>query len=237
MRRQARRRALLDTATSIVARDGLWSLTMQGVADEGGCAVGTVYAHFRSKGALLADLQEAATARITGSFLRVRDRSDEVRGAAGDGAPPKAAVDLVLFGEFFIACWDTFPEESHLLFSVLAERNEVVPPEELPRVMGAMLVLLAIGNEMAQAAETEGVFTPGASMDRVVIAASALMGVLLTSHLRHLDAVAFDHVRLTRTTWRGLLTGWGMPGDVLAAAEAHVAGLAETGPLAPPDPE
>ncbi len=236
MRRLARRSALMGAAMGIVARDGIPGLTMQAVADRVGCSVGTVYTHFSSKGVLIADLQDVSVQRIIRSFLAVRSRSHDLAEDRGATDRDRAVADLVLFGEFFIAAWDAFPEESHMLFSVLSERGEIVPPPELDRVLGSTLTLLALGQEVLEAAISADVVTDGPVADRVIMGAAALLGVLLISHLGHLDRSAFDHRRLTRTTWTDLLRGWGMgPADEAWGAE-HVRLLAETGPIAP-DPD
>lgn len=232
-RRLARRAALRGAAFAIVARDGIPALTMQAVADRVGCSVGTVYSHYPSKGALIADLQDVSVQRMTRSLVAVRARSLELLAERAATDRDRAACDLALFGEFFVACWDAFPEESHMLFSVLAERREVVPPTELGRVVGSTLALLALGNEVVVAAVAAEVIDDAPAMDRVVIGASAMLGVLLTSHLSHLDTNAFDHRRLARTTWADLLRGWGMsPADHAHAAD-HVRALAAAGPMAP----
>lgn len=235
-RREARRSALLSAAMRVVAREGLAALTMQSVADEVGCAIGTIYTHFPSKGHLVADLQNLAVLRLIDSLQQVQERSRLALDRAEADAPDRAAADLVLYGEFYIAAWDAFPEESHLLFSVMAERDEVVPESELGRVYGTAVVLLVMGREAIDAAVATGALEPGASMDRVVIGAACLLGVLLTSHVGHVDPVTFDHRRLTRAAWHTLLTGWGMTDAVWSAAEAHIDALAAAGPLAPPSP-
>lgn len=232
----ARRSALVGAATGIVAREGIHGLTMQAVADRVGCSVGTVYTHFASKGALIADLQAVSVERIIRSFLMVRARCHDLAEQHGATDRDRAATDLVLFGEFFIAAWDTFPEESHMLFSVLSERGEVVPPSELDRVLGATLTLLALGQEVLEAAIATEVVSDGPVGDRVIAGAAALLGVLLISHIGHLDTAAFDHKRLTRTTWSDLLRGWGMGSADEAWGTEHVARLAATGPVAP-DPD
>lgn len=237
MRRLARREALLGAAFGIVARDGIPGLTMQAVADRVGCSVGTVYTHFSSKGVLIADLQDVSVHRIIRSFVAVRSRSHALSAERGATDRDRSAADLLLFGEFFIAAWDAFPEESHMLFSVLSERGEIVPLPELDRVLGSTLALLALGQEVVEAAVATDVITDGPVADRVIMGASALLGVLLISHLRHLDSSAFDHRRLTRSTWVDLLKGWGMGPADQAWATDHVQVLAETGPIAPdPDP-
>lgn len=236
MRRLARRSALMGAAMGIVAREGIPGLTMQAVADRVGCSVGTVYTHFSSKGVLIADLQDVSVQRIIRSFVAVRSRSHDLAAAQGASDRDRAAADLVLFGEFFISAWDAFPEESHMLFSVLSERGEIVPKPELDRVLGSTLSLLALGQEVVEAAIATEVVTDGPVADRVIMGAAALLGVLLISHLGHLDSAAFDHRRLTRTTWSDLLKGWGMgPADEAWGGE-HVRRLAETGPIAP-DPD
>lgn len=236
MRRLARRSALLGAAMGIVAREGIHGLTMQAVADRVGCSVGTVYTHFSSKGVLIADLQDVSVRRIIRSFLEIRGRSHALAAERGASDRDRAAADLILFGEFFIAAWDTFPEESHMLFSVLSERGEIVPKPELDRVLASTLTLLGLGQEVVEAAIATDVLTDGPVADRVIMAASALLGVLLISHLEHLDAGAFDHRRLTRTAWHDLLQGWGMgPADQAWGTE-HVRLLADTGPIAP-DPD
>lgn len=123
-----------------------------------------------------------------------------------------------------------------MLFSVLSERGEIVPVAELDRVLDSTLTLLALGQEVVQAAVATEVIVDGPVADRVIMGAAALLGVLLISHLGHLDSVAFDHRRLTRTTWTDMLRGWGMgPADETWATD-HVRVLAETGPIAP-DPD
>lgn len=235
MRRLARRSALLGAATGIVAREGTAGLTMQAVADRVGCSVGTVYTHFSSKGVLVADLQDMAVRRIVRSFVAVRGRSHQELAARSATPRDVAAADLVLFGEFFVAAWDAFPEESHLLVSVLSERDPVVMPE-VERATSSALTLLEVGHEVVAAAAAGGVITDGPVTDRVIVASTALIGVLLSDHLRHLDGRAFDHRRLTRTAWSDLVRGWGMGATDHAWAADHVRRLAATGPIAP-DPD
>jgi AcrR family transcriptional regulator len=226
----------MGAAMGIVAREGIPGLTMQAVADRVGCSVGTVYTHFSSKGVLIADLQDVSVQRIIRSFVAVRGRSHELAAEQGATERDRAAADLMLFGEFFIASWDAFPEESHMLFSVLSERGEIVPLPELDRVLESTLTLLGLGQEVVQAAIDTEVITDGPVADRVIMGAAALLGVLLISHLGHLDKVAFDHRRLTRITWSDLLKGWGMGSADEAWGTEHIRRLAETGPIAP-DPD
>ena len=51
-----REQAMLDAAQALIQRDGLLSLQMARVAEESGCAIGTLYKHFASKEDLLVTL-------------------------------------------------------------------------------------------------------------------------------------------------------------------------------------
>ncbi len=223
----------------IVARDGIPDLTMQGVAEVVGCSIGTVYTHFASKGVLVADLQDLSVRRIARSFEAARARNAVALDAVAATPMERAGADLVLFGEFVVACWDALPEESHMLFSVLAERAVVVPAAELGRVLGPTLALLDMGREAVAGAALADAVVDGPAMDRVIIGAAALLGVLLTSHLAHLNDDAFDHRRLARSAWRDMLRGWGMSEPLYHWSLAHVQALAANGSLAavPPDEE
>ena len=66
--RVARNHDLLLAATEIIATEGVEGLTMQAVADNVGCAVGTIYTYFESKSALLAALQLAAIQTLIDTF-------------------------------------------------------------------------------------------------------------------------------------------------------------------------
>jgi AcrR family transcriptional regulator len=228
----ARRNALLEEAMRIISVDGVTALNMQHLADGVGVSVGTVYTYFPSKGALLAELQTSAISRIADALRTVRGRSQRLLDAAGAPRAERAAAGVTLFGEFFISAWDALPEESHLLLSFLAEREEITPPEYVGGVAGASVALLAVAHEAFDEATAAGVMDPGPNIDRVTVAAASLLGTLLTSHLSHLDPVTFDHRRLTRMLWHDLLRGWGVSDRDLVKAEVHLAALAEEAPLA-----
>ena len=67
--RLERYRAFRRSARRIITADGLAALTMQRVADDVGCAVGSLYRYFSSKDALIAELQRDAIERLGTSFL------------------------------------------------------------------------------------------------------------------------------------------------------------------------
>jgi AcrR family transcriptional regulator len=228
-------RAYLAAAMEIAGRDGLRALTMQRLADEVDAAVGTVYTYFPAKGALVAELQREAIERLTESYHLIRDRSDAVLGGWDDQVAA-AVARLCVFGRFWVATVDTFPQEAAFLHALISESEQMVPPEEHYRVMPAALILLNEARAcVAAAAEAGAIDDLGGTdpMDIVIRWAAALTGVLLTTNLAPLNPRAFDGLRLARVLQRDLLLGWGAPRSAVDRAEAHVAALEAEGSLAP----
>lgn len=233
--RRERERAYLDAAMDIAGRDGIRHLTMSRLADQVDAAVGTVYTYFPSKGALIAELQREAIERLTDSYHLLRDRSEVV--LAGWEDPAAAAVArLAVFGRFWVASVDTFPQEAAFLHALISETEESVPPEEHHRVMPAAMALLDEARAAVEAAAAVGVVAADDPMATVIRWAAALTGALLTSNLAPLNPVAFDGRRLARLLQRDLLLGWGAPAVLVDRAEQHVESLAAAGSLAPPLP-
>lgn len=236
--RLEKERAYLAAAMDIAGRDGLRALTMQRLADEVDAAVGTVYTYFPSKGALVAELQREAIERLTASYHLTRDRS-EVELAGWDDATAAAVARLAVFGRFWVASVDTFPQEAAFLHALISESEQMVPEDEHHRVMPAAMALL----DEARAAVAAGVEVGAVAavagddpMDVVIRWAAALTGALLTSNMAPLNPKAFDGRRLARQLQHDLLVGWGAPAEALVRAEDHVARLEADGPLAPPLP-
>jgi AcrR family transcriptional regulator len=233
--RLERERAYLAAAMDIAGRDGLRALTMQRLADEVDAAVGTVYTYFPSKGALVAELQREAIERLTESYHLIRDRSD-ARLAGWDDQVAASVARLAVFGRFWVATVDTFPQEAAFLHALISESEQMVPPEEHHRVMPAALILLNEARACVAESAAAGAIDPLGDtdpMDIVIRWAAALTGVLLTVNLAPLNPRAFDGRRLARVLQRDLLLGWGASRAGVDRAEAHVAELEAEGPLAP----
>ncbi|MCU1350913.1 MAG: Transcriptional regulator, TetR family protein [Acidimicrobiales bacterium] len=217
---------------AIVAADGLRALTMQRLADELDCAVGTVYTYFPSKGALVAELQREAIERLTTSYDIIRVVSDDELAHWPDERAV-AVARLVLFGRFWIASVDQLPREAALLHSLISEPESLVPPEEHHRVLPAALQLLDRARSCVEAAEAAGAIEVDDSMSVVIRWAAALTGTLQTSNLAPLNPEAFDGPRLAGQVLRDLLLGWGAPSTLVDRGTAHADALARQVPLAP----
>ncbi len=230
-----RARAFLATAFRIVTEEGFDGLTMQRLADECDAAIGAVYRYFPSKGALVAEVQKEAIERLATSYEVIRDRGDREWGDLGEDE--LTLTRLVLFGRFFCATADTFPQELRLLYMLMNEWRVVVPIEEGMRVVPSAMRLLDRMRQGIDAAVDAGSLQGDVdSMGRVVTWAAAVAGVLQVSHLEVYDAELFDGQRLAKQLSYDLLDAWGAEPEQLTAAIARVDGLAERGPLAPPIP-
>ena len=228
-----RHRAFLVTAKRVVAEEGREALTMQRLAGELDCAVGTAYTYFPSKSALVAELQADAIGSLTGSYLLFRDRFD-----TGDATAQVAALAQVVgFGRFWIATFDTFPDEARLLQLLMAEPSAtLIADDDLSRVVPSAMRLVDHARTAIARAAAAGALEDGDAMERAVRLAAALNGVLLLGRLERVDADLFDGRRHGADLVLELLRGWGARPAQLRAAAALVDAFAAQRPLAPPLP-
>ena len=232
--RLARHAEYLQTALQIATDEGLAAVTMQRLAGEVGAAVGTIYTYFPSKGALVAEVQREAIERITASYLQLRPAIDE---RTADLDPSVAALaHLVGFARFCIESVDSLPQEQRLLQQLVFDAAEIVPTEEGARVLPAVLRLLHLANDRFAVAQEVGALSPGDAMERTVVLAASLNGVLQISKLARWDSDLLDGARLARRLVDDLLGGMGADPDLLARGHDVIDAVARRRPLARPLP-
>ncbi len=230
-----RTRTFLDTAFRIVTAEGFDALTMQRLADETDAAIGAVYRYFPSKGALVAEVQREAIERLGHSLMIIRERSDRQFRADGLEDGQLALTRLMLFGRWFIATADTYPQELRLLQMLIGEWRTIVPPEEGLRVVPSAMRLLDQARQGIDEAMDLGMLDEADdAMSRVVTWAAAVGGVLQLTRLGLYDSELFDGDRLARSLTRDLLVGWGAAPAAIEEARLAVEAVAATGSLAPP---
>jgi AcrR family transcriptional regulator len=215
--RLERHAAFLASAKRIVAAEGLEALTMQRLAAELDCAVGTAYTYFPSKSALVAQVQADAIERLTGSYLLFRGN---LLAGALDGATAEVAAlaHVVGFTRFWVATFDTFPEEAKLLQLLMAEPSgNVIAEVDLGRVLPSALRLLGhAGEAIAQAADVRAL-APGDATERSVRLAAAVNGVLLLDRIARVDPELLSGPRHVTALVEELLVGWGASPDAVRA--------------------
>ncbi len=210
--RVVRHAAFLATAKRIAFAEGLDALTMQRLAREVDCAVGTAYTYFPSKSALVAEVQREAIEVLEAScraFIAHLDSDDPI-------------VRLVGLGAFWIDTFETFPEEARLMQLLMSEPSPTVSDEDVSRVLPVALRLLDHNRSALDAAAEAGILRPGDALERTVVMAAALNGVLQLDHVARVDPELFDGRRLAAALAADLLIAWGADPAALAAAAAHI---------------
>ncbi len=219
----------------IVSDDGVDRLTMQRMADDLDCAVGTIYTYFSSKDALLAELQRLAIDRITESYRLLQARVDPQLDERADDEAEAALARLVLGLRFWVSSAQVYPEESNL-FRALTTRRTRISDDEAANMLPSAWQLFALGATNVQTAIDAGAITPGNAAERMVTAAAALGGVLLLEGIAHFDPDLFAGRTLALRFVDDVLRGWGADADRLVAASALADALLLEGPLVPDVP-
>ena len=239
--RLERHGAFVRAAKRIAFAEGLESLTMQHLADELDCAIGTVYTYFPSKSALVAEVQREAIEVLDDSCARFETTFeatfDPALAAGTEGTTP-AVRRLALvagYARFWVDTFDTFPEEARLLqmlMSAPASSRSTIDDVDVSRVLPAALRLLnRMSVALASAADT-GAIAPGDAMERTVVLVASLNGVLLIDTVARVDPELFDSRRLVRSLVDDLLRAWGADERSLAEARRRIDDMARLGPLA-----
>ena len=231
--RRQRMRRFADASLHIVATEGLAALTMSRLAEELDTVPSAVYRYFPSKGALITAVQCDAIERLTASFGLIRDASEAHFATLALDDADLTTTRLVLFGRWFCATADTHLEELRLLQMIMSERTHDIDPEGGFEVLPIAMVLLGQAAECLDSAEAQGLVTPGQSLERVIVWAAALGGVLETDSLARYVPELLGDGRLARSTNLDLLRGWGVPDDRLTRATGLIDELASRQTLAP----
>lgn len=232
--REEKRRRFLDAASRVIDQDGLTGLTMQAVADQLDCAVGTIYTYFPSKAALVAALQEDAVHTLLASYRTAREVWDPALDDEELTDDLRALVQLQAFGAFFCAAAVVFRDEFQLQRMLLTERPPGVAPAELRETMPVVVRLAEVPRGLLDDAVALGALDDGDNLERVVRWLAALDGVLLLDNLSAVDRYLFRAQHHGRALTADLLTGWGAERAEVEVAASHVDRLAALGPLAPP---
>jgi AcrR family transcriptional regulator len=232
-RRDQRRRRILDAADALIAEHGVDGITMQRVADQLDCAVGTLYRYFTSKGDLVAALQAQAVESLRASYDAAKPGWDGYLDEAGLHAGARALVGLAAFAGHWMAASVVLADEFRLQRTLLSE----VPVDAgAGETQAAIDAVLAVPTHLLAAGEDVGALVPGVPRDRAAVWVAALNGVLLLDRLSAVDAHRFRGGHLAGMLSDDLLCGWGATRAEVEVADVHVQRLAALAPLAPPPP-
>lgn len=233
--RDQRRARVLAAAQVVISRDGLGGLTMQAVADELDCAVGTLYTYFTSKADLEAGLQVEAVSALGASLLTALQRWDNDLDELDLPDALVALVRLVGFGSFWSAASVVLVDECGLARQLLGSRVSPSDPSGRSRNDVAAVIddLLSRPAVLLTDAVIAGVLAPGDDQARALVWLSGMNAVLDLEGLASIDRHLFRVTNLSRLLTRSLLVGWGADPEQCEVADAHVERLAAAGPMAP----
>jgi AcrR family transcriptional regulator len=220
-------------ALRIVTTEGLGALTMQRVTDDVGCATGSIYHYFGTKGALVAAVQLEALQILGRSLLESRVHLEELLQEREVGPDMAALMRVVVAARFWVAAEDVFPREIELCRRLFTEPGEVLAVDEAAPVTSPARDLLDVAKMLLDAAVEQRVLPAGSNVDRSIVLLAGTTGVMLTSVLSRWDDQLFEGQRLAHTMLLDLLTAWGADPDQLAEADQVATVLAEQGDLIP----
>lgn len=228
-----RHRDFLQVALRIVTDEGLSALTMQGLADELDCGIGTLYRHFASKGVLIAELQREALDIVSMSFRLSQAHLDDLLAERSIPDDVAALAKAVVAARFWISAEIVFPQEIDLSRRIFIDPALRMEEDEAARVLPAALRLLDLARQLLDDAVDAGVLRDGSSVQRAIIVIAGITGVLLTSELGRWDADLFNGRDLATTMVADLFRGWDADPRHLAAVDQLAADLDARGQLVP----
>lgn len=235
--REAKRLRILGAAGEVIDRDGLAGVTMQAVADQLDCAVGTLYTAFESKDDLMAALQAEAVATLESSYRTARAGWDDHLATEEIEAGVAVLVDLLAYSGFVAAAGVVFHDEMALVRALLGEAPPTAVPldrsdsrQQLPVLHRLLDPPIA---RLDAAADAEAL-ARGESAPRALMWVASLFGVLRLERLAPLDRHLFRAQALARGLSEDLLVGWGASRQDVEVASTWVEQLAARSPLAPP---
>lgn len=205
--RQRKTEQLLETATHIVADEGVEALTMHRLASEIGVAVGGLYRYFDSREALVVELQRQAVDGL-------REAVDAgVARAGDDGLRAVIAVARVWRKQA-----REVPERHRFIDAYFSDPRELLTEEQRREIEVSLAPLLETVVGAFERAADGGALDAGDAHVRTHVLWATLHGV---DHFQKRDARAPAKLRtqaLFKESLRALLVGWGAEENAVSHA-------------------
>ncbi len=232
--REKKKQRFLDAASNLIDRDGLSGVTMQAIADEMDCAVGTIYTYFPSKASLITALQSQAISILEASYKAAEPKWKEVLADADLERELEVLVYLEAWGGFLAAASVLFGDEFQLVRLMLTSAVVGGDSDDHRTTRSLVSRLIEPGRRLLDEAVAEEVVEQGDNIQRSLRWVCALQGILALEALAPLDRHLFRTALHARELTNDLLVGWGADRLEVEVAGSHVEHLATLGPLAPP---
>lgn len=218
--RDAKRRAFLDEAMTLVDENGLDGLTVKRLAERVGCSAGALYRHFPSKDALIGAMQAEAIWILADAHDRAA--APLAQHLAGLDDREQALSELVAFGSMVVAARESHPCAFGLQQQLLSAAPLGLDPAVTAEVVPVATAMIGRPTSRLDTAQARGWLDPGNAFDRAVTWVAALGGVLQLDRVRHAGVQHFDVDQLARRLTLDLLRGWGADPAALERAAAAV---------------
>ncbi len=231
--RVQRHHEFLTTAQHIVAAEGISALTMQRIADELDCAIGSIYRYFPSKNALLGELERTSLELLYTSLQLALSHLEDLIAEREIAGADAALARVMCASHFWIAAEQVFPQEVAVSRMLFTDPSVRFTEEDGARVLPAVFRVLMSASGLIDEATGVGALDQGASVDRAMIIIAGVTGVLLISGLTRWDEPLLDGGQLATTMVRGLVRGWGASDERLDLADGFLEELRKRNHLAP----
>ncbi|MEZ4445706.1 MAG: helix-turn-helix domain-containing protein [Polyangiaceae bacterium] len=235
--RERRTERIVATAGRLLAEEGFDALTMGRLAEELDVSVGSLYRYFRSKDALVAELQRRAVAQIQTELDEARARWRE---RLPEGAGAAAVADLLAMGRLYLELPARAPARYRLVNATLADPRTLVDDTEAAQVTPLLATLLQRVADAFAAAAAAGHLAEGDAWQRTLVYWAGLHGTGLFGKLERLlpePAAALTAKRLGLELATALFRGWGASPEDVARAAAWLHSSMASEPLATHQPE
>jgi AcrR family transcriptional regulator len=209
---------------------GLDGLTLQEIARDLDYTVPALYRYFRSKDALVAELQRRVVAILDQKLVEVEERTQEW---LSDQSPEDqerfgTLAPIAATGLFYAGLARSAPQAFGLLAASLGDPRHLIDDGQAQAVIATALPMFdRLAHSIRLAVEARQL-DPGNTPDRVLMLWSSLHGVAQLTKLERLAPDRLDSQRLCRSLLEALLIGWGADtsrvGELIEATSA--AGIA-----------
>jgi AcrR family transcriptional regulator len=208
----------VGAAMALVAQEGLEGLKIARVAKKLGYAVGALYRHFPSKGALLVAMQAQVVERVR-SDLAAMDTRLARKTVVGDGA--RALAQVLAAQRVYVDLAHHHPEHFALLVLTLGDPRELVDSTDARALLPSLDALFKEVATRFDNAAALGALDPGDAFHRAMVCWASVHGVLQLRKLERFGGPGLQARRLARELGHALLIGWGArPGDIESAQDA-----------------
>jgi AcrR family transcriptional regulator len=209
-----------SVALEMIATDGLDAFSMHRFADALDLTVGALYRYYRSKAALIADLErqviDSFGEELVAATQRVKTHVE------GESAALQSMSVMIGLAYAYRSGLRQNPERHRLIGGLLANPNPVLDPEDARVVIASMLAALSVVRDAISTAVDAGILNPGDPTRRAIAFWAALRGILQIEKLENHAPEFFQPDALFNGIFETILVGWGASPELISEARTRM---------------